>query len=177
MEKECRRCFRSLPLTNFYPHKQMFDGYLNVCKECTKARVNKHRCENIEKIKEYDRNRPNKKERVEKTKLKRAWIRENDPEKNIQYEEKKKEWTIINKDKVSEYKDIWIKNNPEKRRAHHILNNAVRDGRLVKPEDCSACDKKGRQIEGHHDDYNKPLEVTWLCSPCHKQLHRDLKTV
>lgn len=65
---------------------------------------------------------------------------------------------------------------PLKYKAQTAVNNAVRDGRLIKPINCSACNKKGRQIEGHHDDYSKPLEVTWLCSPCHKQLHRDLKT-
>lgn len=176
MEKECRRCFRSLPLSEYYQHKQMFDGHLNVCKECTRARIGKHRQDNIKKIKEYDRNRPNKKERVEKTKLRRAWIKENDPKKDDQYEGKKKEWTNANKDRVAEYKDNWIKNNPEKRRAHHILNNAIRGGKIIKPTSCSKCDNSNR-IHGHHNDYSKPLNVIWLCASCHKQLHRDLKSI
>lgn len=69
---------------------------------------------------------------------------------------------------------IFRKQFPLAYKAHSAVNNAVRDGRLIKPEICSACNKEGRQIEGHHDDHSKPLEVTWLCSACHKQLHRDL---
>lgn len=64
-------------------------------------------------------------------------------------------------------------------RAHDLLEQAVEDGTLVRPDTCSACgraDEKfadGRsEIQAHHDDYNKPLDVRWLCQRCHHEWHR-----
>lgn len=50
---------------------------------------------------------------------------------------------------------------------------AVKTGKLVKPTVCSRCPETNR-IEGHHPDYSKPLEVIWLCDPCHKHEHGKL---
>ena len=36
---------------------------------------------------------------------------------------------------------------------------------------CTECDSQ--QSEMHHEDYSKPLEVTWLCRKCHLRLHRE----
>ncbi len=69
------------------------------------------------------------------------------------------------------------KNFPLKYKAHNLVDRAVKNGKLIKPKICEACNKPGRQIEGHHNDYSKPLDVTWLCSACHKQLHRDMKSI
>lgn len=62
----------------------------------------------------------------------------------------------------------WVKRNPEKANAHYILNYNVRKGRVIKPTVCSSCGTKG-PLDAHHEDYSKPLEVIWLCRPCHKE--------
>lgn len=52
---------------------------------------------------------------------------------------------------------------------------AVKRGDLVKPSECSECGcgpLDRRKIQGHHPDYDKPLEVEWLCQDCHYDKHR-----
>ena len=65
---------------------------------------------------------------------------------------------------------LWRKRHPEQARANAALQKAVRLKQIVKPEICTKCGTKGL-MEGHHDDYSKPLEVEWLCRACHLNQH------
>ncbi len=64
----------------------------------------------------------------------------------------------------------WLEDNAIKRSAHIIIGNAVRDGKLIK-RPCEECGCK--TVHAHHDDYTKPLEVRWLCIPCHNKWHKE----
>jgi len=68
----------------------------------------------------------------------------------------------------SEYTRQWRKNNPEKWKAICAVNNAIRNGKLIK-RPCEVCDDP--ESKGHHDDYNKPLKVRWLCQAHHSEHH------
>lgn len=59
---------------------------------------------------------------------------------------------------------------PEKRAAHLELQRAVNRGEVERPDTCSDCGAAG-QIQGHHHDYSKPLDVHWLCVSCHAGRH------
>lgn len=72
-----------------------------------------------------------------------------------------------------EYKTKYKTNNPIPIGARTIVGNAVRDGRLTKPDACEQCAQPHWRLHGHHDDYAFPLTVRWLCPACHKQWHRD----
>jgi len=69
------------------------------------------------------------------------------------------------------YGNAYKKNYPIKCGAHCIVNNAVRDGRLTKQSSCAECGASNRVIHAHHDDYARPLDVRWLCVPCHRAWH------
>lgn len=62
---------------------------------------------------------------------------------------------------------------PEKHKARMELRNAMRRGDVIKSYSCSKCGDTPKRIEGHHEDYLKPLDVVWLCSPCHRKLHKN----
>lgn len=52
---------------------------------------------------------------------------------------------------------------------------AVKTGALIRPTECAVCFMEHRYIEAHHEDYSKPLDVLWLCRPCHREVHRAAK--
>jgi hypothetical protein len=66
----------------------------------------------------------------------------------------------------------WKLKNRIKDEAHMKIRSAVKNG-LIKRGVCEICGST--KTEGHHDDYNKPLEVRWLCKQHHKDEHRKIK--
>lgn len=55
-----------------------------------------------------------------------------------------------------------------KKKVHQKLSYALKTGKIDKGT-CSICGDI--KVDGHHEDYSKPLEVIWLCRKHHKQLH------
>ena len=60
---------------------------------------------------------------------------------------------------------------PRANAAQSAVKRALDSGRLVRPGKCESCGESGRPIEAHPEDYRKPLEVCWLCRPCHSARH------
>lgn len=136
--KECFKCKTVKPLSEFYKHSGMADGHLNKCKACAKSDVAKHREENIEDIRAYDRARAKNKERIKQAvEVTRAWRAEDS----------------------------------RRMAAHNAVARAIKSGRLKK-KPCERC--ASEKSVAHHDDYNKKLDVMWLCQPCHKQRHKEI---
>lgn len=61
-------------------------------------------------------------------------------------------------------------NHDLKHQASSAFTIARSSGVVVAPDRCSECSKVG-PVDGHHDDYAKPLEVRWLCRSCHVRDH------
>lgn len=148
--KTCKTCNTDKPLSSFYVHKAMADGHLNICKDCTKARVSKHRMLNIDYIKQYDKKRAMIPKRV-----------------NARKEYEKTEAGKKAKIKaLQNYKE----KHTERYYAQKALGNAIRDGKITKMA-CFICGNE--QVQGHHPDYSRPLDVIWLCVKHHNEIHKN----
>jgi RNase P subunit RPR2 len=71
---------------------------------------------------------------------------------------------------------LWAKENKEKRKANRLkhLNkvkarNQARQIKIPEGQICVKCHKI-LATEKHHEDYNKPLEVDFVCKECHQIL-------
>lgn len=108
----------------------------------------------------YHKNREyilEKNKRENKTEIEIEIERERDRKyyksKKIHFISRAKKWKLMNVDKT---------------RAHWKVKYNLSKGKMVRPENCEICGKKGI-IQAHHEDYSKPLEVKWICTFCHRR--------
>ncbi len=152
--KPCIKCKTMKPIDDFYRHEQMADGHINKCKDCVREYMILRRTGPMrERILAYDRERgarPHRKEGV------RRYSR-TDRGRTLQRAAGRR----------------WVSVNPEKRRAHYTVSNAIRDGRMRRAP-CEVC---GAKAQAHHHDYSKPLEVRWLCAAHHAEEHKKQRKV
>lgn len=120
-------------------------GYKSWCKDCR-----------------YDREGEANRLRVAR------WYVDN-PEKAKRTRDK---WKAENKERYDALRANWRKDNPKKARAHWTVGNALRYGNMEK-EPCERCGDT--EVHAHHYDYDKPLDVVWLCDKHHKQVHKEMK--
>ena len=91
--------------------------------------------------------------------------RERNPEG---YKNKANRYYQKNKEKINKKRKEWFKKNRYKLNAHKKVHYALKVGK-IKKQPCDICGCK--KVEAHHDDYDKPLEVRWLCHKHHKRFH------
>jgi C-5 cytosine-specific DNA methylase len=74
-------------------------------------------------------------------------------------------------------------NRSKKERVHNLVETALSNGVISNPGVCECCGgsgvfKDGRSaIQAHHYDYDKPLDVEWLCQKCHHEWHKNNKAI
>ena len=68
----------------------------------------------------------------------------------------------------------WDAANPKAKWAHQALRSAIKKG-LIERGPCEVCGAvhgvDGAVVHGHHDDYDKPMQVHWLCMLHHRRHH------
>ena len=62
-----------------------------------------------------------------------------------------------------------IEERHKRKKARVMFNHYLRDNHIER-QPCEIC---GAKAEAHHDNYDKPLDVRWLCFKHHRQWHHD----
>jgi len=65
-----------------------------------------------------------------------------------------------------------IEKHKEKQLARYEVYKATLRGDLIRPTVCPVCGIESK-IQAHHKDYDKPLDVKWMCVSCHSQEHKN----
>ena len=95
------------------------------------------------------------------------------------------------KEIVKQYKDanpqevfatrlkIWERDH-SRLNCYRVVEAALNAGAIVKSEVCCVCgvrdvDAGKHGLHKHHFDYDKPLDVVWLCTKCHGQIHKVIR--
>lgn len=151
-DKVCSKCQLQKPQSRFHKNSKSRDGLHCYCKECRAKIQKEYRQENKEKITAYNK----------------QYYKDNIERINHHH----KEWSRRNRDKMDKFTKEYYQRNPERMIVHNQLNWAVKSGKIIRPSICSGCGGESNSIEGHHDDYSKPLEVVWLCRECHIKFHK-----
>jgi hypothetical protein len=151
--KVCFKCNIGKPLSEYYKHSKMKDGHLNKCKECSKKDVQLNYKDNIDYYKDYDKSRLKAPHRVEA----------------------RKEYAKTENYKTSH--SVGVKkyriNNRKISRCHALAQKAVNAGKIEKKSSCEVCGDTKKRLHKHHCDYNKPLEIIFMCPQCHVNWHME----
>ena len=173
----CPKCGSDQGLDRFYRSPKKASGFLSWCKSCYAARdANpQYRKNRRLYLAEYGQ-RPSVKaihrERVKTPHAKavrKVWRRTD------AFRQKRKEYMAH---MTPEMRERWRVYRRAYERAHRTKNLARlltslmrRFGYLV-PGPCAKCGHA--KVVAHHPDYSRPLDVIWLCRPCHVLLHHPL---
>lgn len=147
--KVCNKCCIEKPLDAFSPAKHVRDGRVGHCRQCNVI-IERQRRRTPEYL-------AAKAERAEARRIALGYKKKTPHEQKL----------LAERHKRRRAKD------PAKIAARNAIQRLVRMGRVIKPTDCSSCRKTFpvHLIQAHHEDYSKPLEITWLCKDCHIDIH------
>lgn len=167
--KECKKCLNKKALSEFWKRKHSKDGLRSECKDCLREVNKKYYQQNREKYLERSKiwalNNPL---RVKESNYK--FYHSMTLEQKEKALERKRKFNKTQKGRLlsAKYRQgkKWI--------ARYTFRNAIRDGKIKKVSICQVC-LSNKSVEGHHPNYDEPLNVVWLCRKCHMAIHKSIK--
>ena len=154
--KRCSKCGEEKAVEDFSRNRRERDGRRSWCKDCCNA----------------DSQRRYEADPASYAAKNKRWHAANSGQRH----KTRKRWEEKNPGKALAGRERYKQRHPAKARAGQVVRNAVHRGTLAKPSTCEGCGRKvdnPRDLHAHHDDYDKPLEIEWLCRRCHNERHND----
>lgn len=166
----CTKCNLEFPKESFGTYKNRSNIlFYRECKDCRAKRKSEHYRKNEEAYKLRAKNHFND-NREHHRKLSKEYNEKHRERLSRIAKERytSEEGREANRLRSRKYRENPI--NKLKEKARGIVNKRIQSGKMVKPETCVECGAFGK-VEAHHEDYNKPLEVLWVCKRCHFKKH------
>lgn len=170
--KICTKCKEEKDVTQFNKAKKLRDGLTYYCKSCISESKKLYYQKNKDNVKSaclkyYNENRDAVNERNrEHGKHYRIANKEKIREKNRLYQKTERGKMVLRRASMKEREAF-----PEKFKARNAINGAIRSGK-IKRKPCQKCGTSDN-IQAHHTDYSKPLDVMWLCHRHHVDIHNN----
>lgn len=156
--------------------KEYMHEYYLLHKQRMRAANKAWKAEHIQETKAYRKEYGKKNSDAIKEYKKRWWNanREALRSKRAEYAREKYHNDPAYRDKALRNARLTKSRYPDAAIAHRKVRNALEKGALTR-EGCEVCGAE--PTEAHHDDYNYPLKVRWLCRTCHAEWHRKNKPI
>lgn len=152
--KKCTKCKLHKEESEFYSKPGSSTGLSSICKSCQKESSRLSKAKNINECRRRDRGRNKSGDR-----------------KRMIEERRKSPSGVISAREASRR---YYHKNKKVKAAHTAVRLAIESGEMLRVLQCERCGSE-RMVEAHHDDYDSPLDVRWLCRVCHKGWHIDNK--
>jgi len=161
----------------YQEHKEKLKQYNKIYYEKNKINLRnyqkEYRLKHPDKVKETKEKWFSDKNNVEKRKKYMKEYNRNHNEKNKEKNrERQKLWLKNNRKIRNNYMKKYRKETPKKSKARDEANRKIK---IPKGQLCEDCNKN-LATERHHENYNKPLEVNFLCKGCHYKAHNPTQT-
>jgi len=159
--KVCSKCKIEKSLNDFYTDNSRPDNRQSSCKDCNNKYLEEYRkTDNRKKaLKKY------KKSEKGKASEKRYMATDKYRETSKRYKKSEKGKMV-----AASFSKSYRELNPKKIKAYIAMRSAIKNKILIKRE-CEVCGSENSHA--HHDDYDKPIDVKWMCKKHHEEWHSE----
>ncbi len=173
--KVCTKCGLAKPRSEFQKNPSMRDGLRSDCKACAALRFARYYGERAAELNTARKRRLRAMTEEERAMFNQQRQRDVEVQRaryllNAEQERARSRAHYAKPEVKRRHAEATARRRalvPKKFKARNAVKKAVLRG-SIRPLPCFVC---GEAAEAHHPDYDRPLDVVWLCRAHHRQAH------